>query len=291
MLDNIVKDIKGKKILLVFKKIYLLQYKENILELMKNNEVTFLSFAYNHRVINKLYENAKIIKFENIEEQLKMKFDYIIGNPPFTGPQYKKSTNGAYPIQDNNLWQKIIELCIPLAKIEMIFIGPKGLVGKFWKKHKNNIVEAERLDPKTFNIGHETSRIHYKINPTEKEKKYCTFILSNKKYIVEKSKYPKRVPIIRNNGTLEEYDEVFDQLNGIKQIDSDGNISGILRDKDKIIFLEKVPKGDKCYPMSYEDSKKIIPKFQKLMDEGKIHGYYGRGFRKAMRDFDELRYL
>ena len=218
-----------------------------------------------------------------------MKFNYVIGNPPFTGPEYKKPKNGAYPTQDNNLWQKIIELCIPLAKNEMVFIGPKGLVGKFWKKHKKHIIEAERLAIDTFNIDHETARMHYKTNPNQEEQKYCRFILCGKEYIVEKSKYPKRLPIIRNGATLEEYDELFDQVNGIKQITSDGNISGILRDKDKIIFLEKVPEGERCYPLSYEDSQKIIPLFQKMMNEGKIHGYFGRGFRKAMRDFDPLK--
>ena len=226
-------------------------------------------------------------KYITEQERIKMTFNYCVANPPFTRSTEgaKETTNGAYPAQDNNLWQKIIEKIYPKVGV-ITFISPKGAAGGFYKKYKRNIEKVERLNPEVFPIGHDTVRVTMSHNITPE----CIFEIGGGdghpagEYKIKTSKYPTRVPLIYNGCTLAEYDDVFDQVHGIKKTQTK---NGIYRAGD--VFLYGSTEKVNAYECTPEQSKIIMPKLQKLMDEGKIHGYRGRGFKDAMRDFDNIR--
>ncbi len=264
-----------------FLKTYIDKYKQN------NNDVYFIvdsDFYKMNIMINNL--NMILITQNEIKER-EMKFDYIVMNPPFTGSENGKTTNGAFPAQNNNLWMQIIERMMNLTD-NISYIAPKGGLGKFWNKYKEQMIYAERLSFDAFPIGHETVRGTWKKYPSEKERKKCRVKFDKIEHI-KISKYPKRIPLIRNGCSLSEYDEVFDQQNGIKQKLSCGKTSGFYREKTELIYEDNVTEDQLCYPCSEDYANIIIPKFLKLMNEEKIHGYYGRGFKNAMRDFDPIK--
>ncbi len=316
IINKMIENIRGDdSILIVSRALEVPDFFESLLE---KNIINISLAMYGHKGVqfgmrNKIKNEYEIdVRFieinDIIDEKVKMKFDYIIGNPPFS------NGGGNDKNRNTRLWQNIIEKAYKFLNNNGTadFIGPLGLCAPtFYKKHKINITLAESIEEGVFDIGAHTGRIKYQ-NKTidELQKTGCEFVIRGDKYNLtfdEKMKYNNlpRINVIKNKTniygrmTLKEYNEFFDATGREWQFPKfTGQEFGIYRKHDDYFvgYIENWEASTKMKYIPIERNKKSITKAKKvakklseLQKEGKIHGWSMRGVKHAVIEVDNIK--
>ncbi len=262
-----------------FLKTYIDKYKQN------NNDVYFIvdsDFYKMNIMINNL--NMILITQNEIEER-KMKFDYILMNPPFS----LKGNRTAY--------RTIIERMMKISDV-IYYIGPTGALNKnMWQTHSRNIIKGTRLGWDEFPVGVACVSGYWVKNPSDEQKKVCEFQIINQTWEVNKKDYPLRVPFVKMS--QKEYEQIFDQCGEHWKVFSDIPEPGIYRDKKNglYVYSDAVSKDSvtSCVNAKYmpiknpAKGKKLAKKLAELERDKKIHGYWQMGYQHASIDLDPIR--
>ncbi len=197
------------------------KFKANISFITQKN-FDGLSFAINENTKRK---GIKFMKQDFLEEEIKEKYDLIVMNPPFTGVGIK-------------MIEKATKICTPKGAVA--FIGPSNtLAYGFWRKQKEHFKYVKYLTPEDMKINLNSCLGIW----TPEKSDNCVLdigtIQEPNEVSFNQSKYPRIVPELQTNCTLEEYDEVFDQINGLNFKDSRAvelGTYGIQRNGDDIFW-------------------------------------------------------
>ena len=218
---------------------------------------------------NKKGDKIKMINTDFLAYDFKdQRFDLVLMNPPF------------------NRQAKFRDQALKTTNL-VAMLGTKALGGtSLWKKYGENISYFKYVSFDGMGVGVETAAAIIDVTKV------------NKKYANLKERYPLRLPQLRNDGTLEDYDKAFDQINGIKQdyrdtrYTTDFSVTGIIRDGKEFIFVkdEELP-NVLYYPISTaEKAKPIIDRLNDIcFNKMYIDPRYGFGHKKSIQDLQAVK--
>ncbi len=203
-------------------------------------------------------------------------FDLVIMNPPFS-----------------KVGIKMIEKATTLSDI-VAFIGPSNPLGYgFWRKQKEHFAYTKYLKPEDMGINLD-SCMGIWTRDTRDTQDSCildtgtTGTTGTTKIEFNPDKYPLVVPHIQNNCTLDEYDIAFDQINGLKFMDSRSQelgTYGLQRDTDLFYGPLKEQKSsvsiyvcDKITGLYIMNNINLLLKEQKIIILDKGRSYYTKCF-------------
>ncbi len=216
-----------------------------------------------------------------------MKFDYIVMNPPFCGP------NGT----ENMLYRKIIERMMKKGNV-VSYIAPTGGLGvNMWRAHKSNIYHAERLGFDVFPVGITCVRALWKVEPTKTFRLVTTGLPIGIDDVVKTKDFPK---IPDTQMSYKEYQKYFGGINPVEWSIMELGKGGVYRFKKEFRFSSDVLKtlkstsnvkltsNAKYLPCSKKEGEELAEKLTNLFKEGKIHGYWGFGHPHVTQDLPDI---
>jgi len=211
------------------------------------------------------------------------KFDLVLLNPPFNG----KKKN------DNSLWKRFVEKSMVLSSGFVGCITPRGAVKQWYSKNHSKISKVLLLSEDDMNIGAKSA-----ILIISSKDSGTTEVINQ--FTIENSRYPKEIPQLKGGMTLGEYDQIFDQLDGVKfsyrRLDAESkHLSGLTRNSDWYGFATEDDlrnqglSGFYIAPMNEDDATRLGNQLMKLCKEGKLTAWEGHGMKLEIRDFNYIR--